>query len=240
MPRRFRRGRKPAAAFHVLAIGLSFVAALAGGRAMAQAAVEVVTSEEQAIPELSSAGRRYKSWSLFLICSPTWALPESQGRILDLYDQFQAFGMAIGPEHAAVWFRASPGDSKKALVDVTRGAAFCSSLGLPPSQSPYLLVTTEYPGGGLIDRYPETFPSTLPTLALVSLNGKDAAQITRLIEQLSDQLVTNRVSVLDPQQDNWWRALERSYEGIRSGVVSGFEGVTLKIKTPFLDFEKKL
>jgi len=240
MPRRCRPGNRLSAALQFCVLSLLCILPFAGGRAMAQAAVEVVTSEEQPIPELSSSGRPYKSWSLFLICSPTWALPESQDRIRDLYDQFQAFGMAIGPDHAAVWFRASPGDSKKALVDVTRGAAFCSSLGLPPSQSPYLLVTTEYPGRGLIDRYPETFPTTLPTLALVSLNGKDAGQITRLIEQLSDQLVTNRVAVIDPGQDTWWRALERSYEGIRSGVVSGFEGVTLKIKTPFLDVEKKL
>jgi hypothetical protein len=68
-----------------------------------------------------------------------------------------------------------------------------------------------------------------PVLALVSLNGKDAAQIIRLIEELSDQLVTNRVPGLDPKQDTGWRALEGSYEG-----------VTLKIKTPFLDVEKKL
>jgi hypothetical protein len=49
-------------------------------------------------------------------------------------------------------------------------------------------------------------------LALVSLNGKDAAQIIRLIEELSDQLVTNRVPGLDPKQDTGWRALEGSYD----------------------------
>src|SRR5215510_10002830 len=99
------------------------------GSAFGQTASSLNTSGEP-IPQ------SYKSWSLFLVNNPQWLVSESNEKIKKLYNQFEAFGRAIGDDHVAVWFW-----SKKALqdpsyykaVDVTRSAAFCKKLNLPPS-----------------------------------------------------------------------------------------------------------
>ena len=39
----------------------------------------------------------YRTWSLFLINNPQWLVTESNEKIKSLYDQFEAFGEAIGP-----------------------------------------------------------------------------------------------------------------------------------------------
>src|SRR6266581_8603865 len=46
----------------------------------------------------------YKTWSLFLINNPQWVVAESNDKVKRLYDQFQAFGRAIGRYNVAVWF----------------------------------------------------------------------------------------------------------------------------------------
>jgi hypothetical protein len=46
----------------------------------------------------------YKTWSLFLVNNPQWVVAESNDKVRKLYDQFQAFGRAIGRDNVAVWF----------------------------------------------------------------------------------------------------------------------------------------
>jgi hypothetical protein len=45
-----------------------------------------------------------ESWSLFLVCNLAWLGRGNTDKINVLYEQFQAFGRAIGPKHLAVWF----------------------------------------------------------------------------------------------------------------------------------------
>jgi len=207
--------------------------------AVAQDAVEVITSANQPVPERARTGRPYKSWSLFLVCNPAWVLPESDGRLLALYENFRAFGMVIGPDHAAVWFRVSRDNDKRSLVDVLRSSAFCERLRLPPSQSPYIVVTTDYPGAGLLDTYPASFPAEPSAFAVIGLAGRDASDITRLLTSLADQLVLNKIRTRDVQKEEWWRSWERSYETWRASIVDTAKGLTFKIKTPFFEVEAK-
>ena len=202
--------------------------------------VELETTSNESIPELTPSSRPFKSWSLFLICNPAWVLPQNEVQLTELYLAFKAFGNAIGVEHAAVWFRVSTGIDKESLVDVLRSAAFCTSLKLAPSAGPYVVITTEYPGAGRLDQYPQSFPKELKSFSVISLAEKDSDQIIQSINKLADILVLQKMKRLDPQKEEWWRGLERGYEGFRKSFVGTAKGMTFKIKTPFFELETKL
>ena len=187
------------------------------------------------------SGRPYRSWSLFLVCNPAWLLPESEPSLKTLLTQFRAFGDAIGPDHLAVWF-AGPGQGaagKTAWADVVRSAAFCQSLKLAPGGSPYVVVTSDYPGEGRLSVYPKTFPTELTKFSVVSLAQTDADGITRVLIKLANELVTNKTSDLDPQSEAFWRAWERSYKEVRAVMLDLFKGISVTVKTPFFEVTKK-
>ncbi len=90
----------------------------------------VTWGQDAAEPKHAEAIPRgsYRTWSLFLVCNSEWLLPASNQRLKDLYDQFQAFGTAIGPDHLAVWFwKGKPNPSSPRLaadLDVDRSTQF--------------------------------------------------------------------------------------------------------------------
>lgn len=133
----------------------------------------------------------YKTWSLFLINNPQLVVAESNDKVKRLFDQFEAFGRAIGRDHVAVWFWS--GDIRTdsfyyKAVDVIRGAEFCEKLNLPPSGGPYILVTSEYPGTGLINDEGTFLPTPLKNYYTVSLNNKSADEIMQLLTRVADKI----------------------------------------------------
>ena len=60
-----------------------------------------------------------------------------------------------------------------------------------------------------------------------------------MLTSLTDQLVLNKMHNLDTQKEEWWRGLERGYEGIRASIVGASKGLTFRIKTPFFEVEKE-
>ena len=155
------------------------VALLAGGgdpAARGQATAFVSATGE--IPRDS-----YKTWTLFLICNPDWVSPERSADLTNLFHRFQSFGDAIGRENLAVWFwkkDTSLNDPQLAgNVDVARSAEFCRVLKRPPSQGPYIVVTTEYPDL-------QAFPTDR---AVFELGGVPAAEVARLLTVMTDQLL---------------------------------------------------
>ncbi len=192
--------------------------------ANAQATAEVVGPTEQ-IPRNS-----YKTWSLFLVCNPDWATPDRSGDLKNLYRRFKPFGDAIGKDNLAVWFwkrRVSVDDPKLAdNVDVARSAEFCAALGKPPSQGPYLVVTTAYPDVA-------NFPKERAIFELANLPPGDVA---KLLNALTDQLLLQgRVdaavasasagSAKPPQPPSLWIRL---LEGTRQSII-GF-GCAVKLQ----------
>ena len=111
----------------------------------------------------------YRTWSLFLINNPQWLVTESNEKVKSLYDQFEAFGEAIGPNQVAVWFWSG---KTQRDVDVARSVEFCEKLKLPPSGGPYILVTSDYPGKGLMSDPSSLLPTPLKSYYTVSLNNK--------------------------------------------------------------------
>src|SRR5882672_4826201 len=132
----------------------------------------------------------YKTWVLFLVNNPEWVLPENGERVKSLYDQFEAFGKAVGPDHLFVWFWSTNiwSDPLYKTVDVIRSAAFGSKLQLLPSKGPYLLITTEYPGRGVVDDPASFFVAQPKNFSSVAFDNASAAEITDLLKKLSDDL----------------------------------------------------
>jgi len=151
--------------------------ASAGAGAGRQGRAEVVSPTDQ-IPR---AG--FKTWSLFLICNPDWAAPEKSDDVANLYHRFTRFGDAIGDDNLAVWFwkRKVPISDPKLSenVDVARSAEFCRAIKRPPSQGPYLVVTSAYPDV-------KAFPKER---AIFELGGLPPADLAKLLSKLTDQLL---------------------------------------------------
>jgi hypothetical protein len=193
-------------------------------RCAAQTSARVETGE--AIPQ-----ERYKSWSLFLISNPEWLLDQSNDKLNALYTQFNVFGDAIGPDNVAVWFWSHPPELNQLhkAVDVTRSVAFCRLLKLKPSEGPYVLVMTEYPGKSVVTDYPDSFPKKSSNLLVIKLNGTDAASTTRLLGDLVDGLVTEDLSKLRPKADDYWRAWRKVFGNVSNTVV----GLSSKVTVAF-------
>jgi hypothetical protein len=176
----------------------------------------------------------YKTWSLFLINNPQWLVAESKGKIKTLYDQFEAFGKAIGPNHVAVWFWSG---EAQADVDVGRSVEFCEKLKLAPSGGPYILVTSDYPGKGLTSDPSSILPTPLKSYYTLSLNNKSADEIIQLLTTVADKITADRLSELNSSSKGWWRGWQATFEGIRSFLSS--RQMTVSIKTPFSEVQIK-
>jgi len=175
----------------------------------------------------------YKTWSLFLTTDAEWLLDQSNDKVSTLYKQFTAFGDAIGPDNLAVWFwseRPEPEHLHKA-VDVTRSVAFCRRLKLKPSEGPYVLVMTEYPGKSVLDDYPNSFPDNSTNILVIKLNGTDAAGTARLLSDLADGLVTENLSKLRPKADDYWSGWRKVFAKVTDSVIGMSSKVTVDIDT---------
>jgi hypothetical protein len=180
--------------------------------------IEVNTQED--IPK-----EPFKSWSVFLVCNPKWIMPESDNRISELHSAFVAFGRAIGPDNVATWFSQKGSDR----LDFDRSAQFCARLKLPPSQSPYVLLMTHYPGASVTGK-PETFPLTLGPHVLLSLNGADLDATMHLLGNLADQIVVSDLSRLPIGSDGYWRTLKDSYTAVRDQFVGIFKDISVTVE----------
>ena len=173
----------------------------------------------------------YKSWSLFLITNPEWLQEQSNEKLETLYDQFGAFGRAIGQENVAVWFwlqKPQKGQFRKA-VDVTRGVAFCQRLKMKPSEGPFVLVMTEYPGKSVLGTTPDSFPKSGTNFMVMKLNGTDAAATTRLLGELADGLVIEDLSKLRPKAEDYWSGWRKVFGKVSNTVV----GLSSKVTVAF-------
>jgi len=179
----------------------------------------------------------YKSWSLFVIANQDWIIPEGNEKLKELYDRFHAFGNAIGPEHLAVWFWLDePGDSIYTDIDVLRGSMFCSKLKLPPSKSPYIIMSTEYPGEALLSDVPNTF-FQLENYYVIELNGLDAVEITQLLSELADKILLEDFENIDSNSDEYWRSWQHSFELLRDTILGFSQKIKISINTTFFNVE---
>jgi len=226
---RISAGRCCAARISLFGVCLLIAVAGANGQALAP-----LYTPKTPIP------KGYKTWSVFLINNPQWVVAESNDKVKKLYDQFEAFGRAIGPDHVAVWFWS--GDIRQdsfyyKAVDVIRSAEFCEKLNLAPSGGPYILVTSEYPGTALINDESTFLPTPLKSYYTVSLNNKSADEIMQLLTRVADKITANRLPDLNSGNAEYWSAWQRAFEAIRDFLSN--RQMTVTIKTPVSDLQLK-
>ena len=181
--------------------------------------------------------KTFESWSLFLVCNPQWLSAERAADLRDLYQTFTHFGDAIGDDNLAVWF-SNPKNVGLAKyteldenVDLARSSEFCKEWGLEPSRSPFLVVTTTYPGNGVagglsIHLDSQSVPSQLPkNSAIFELGNMKSSEIHNLLARLTDDLLLHRtIKAQDvsptPINQNQQRVFVRILESVQRTINS--------------------
>ncbi len=133
----------------------------------------------EGLPNDLSKGH-YKSWSLFLICNPSWIVANGDEGIGKLLRAYEAFGQAIGPYNLAVGFFNSPNSAATIEnTDIERMSTYCEKFGLVPSQTPQVVTTIRYPDDPDVDAGGKV---------VANLNG-DALDSARALTDLADELL---------------------------------------------------
>lgn len=170
--------------------------------------------------------KNYKTWSLFLVCDPSWLeeTANSKANLRILHNQFVGFGNAIGRKNAAIWFythnSADPAD-----YDGLRASDYCSMYGLKSSENPVVVVTTGYP----------SIDGPAGNYVKVSLKGLDSTDTDRFMGLLADQI---RSSELDQQQidsNAYWTSWEHVLKNTLAAAGKISHAVTVQFHTPTLD-----
>ena len=205
------------------------VASILSDVSLGQSRVGIVTSPEQPIPS------EYKTWSMFLVCNPGWLIDNKKAELVNLYQQFVAFGDAIGPENVAIWFSKekiptnNPVDAA-AQYDAPRAAQYCTRYALLPSLGPYIIVTSHYP-----DLHGE-----LHNFYRISLAGADAMLSIRLLTFLSDQIVATGLQQQQLDSEQYWRSWEHTGLTLIDHFGKLFSKLTVTINTVFFKVELAL
>lgn len=173
----------------------------------------------------------YESYSVFLICTPVWLLQNRKEDVLQLYDVFTAFGRALGSRNAAVWFcNTHAPNATSSNLDTNRSSRYCEAYHLLPSNSPYILVTRSVPAF--------FFPLTIPShYYIVSLNGLDAAAITRVVATLTDQILVTGLNQSALDSATWWQRLYVATRIVIFTTKCYFNKVSVSIKTSAINAE---
>ena len=184
--------------------------------------------EELFTPDTPIHREGYKTWSVFLVCNPEWLLPENGRLLADLYQQFKAFGSAIGPDHLAVWFwKRRPRWNTPQLaedIDVDRSVKYCQAFKLLPSRGPHVLVTAEYPD---LTNPPSNYEA-------IELAGTPPREISSFLSKLADRLLVQGLRTKTPGSDSYWVAW---FEAIRGTLTGLGERVRITINTSFFKIE---
>ncbi|NIP56976.1 MAG: hypothetical protein GWM92_02505 [Gemmatimonadetes bacterium] len=196
--------------------------------------------EEIFTPDTPISRNGYRTWSLFLVCNPTWLVPRSEERLESLYYDFRGFGRVIGSDHLAVWFwREEPvwGTSELAeIVDVERSARYCETLGLEQSRGPHIFITSSYPELPAPDAGLEGFDpdSAFAERQVVELGAMEPGEISEFLARLSEQVVAEGVPEVAPDSESYWVTW---FEAMRGTLVGFGERVRVTIQTSFFRIE---
>jgi hypothetical protein len=92
------------------------------------------------------------------------------------------------------------------------------------------LVTTEYPGTGLINDSSTFLPTKLKSYYTVSLSNKSADEVMQLLSRIADKITADRLPDLNSNAEDYWHSWQRAFEAIRDFLSS--RQMTVTIKTP--------
>jgi hypothetical protein len=178
-----------------------------------------------------------------LITRPEWYQEQGDKKIRALNNQFQAFGDSIGPDNLAVWFLPDlPQHNSTPLADLERCVAFCKSFDLKPSEGPYVVVLSEYPGECVVGKA-GSFPAKTAKRIVIKLNQTDADESAKLLSRLVDGIVLEDLSKVQKDTDSYWTVWRKIFQGAVGVIVSVSQSVTVSIEagpiTAEIDLRKK-
>jgi hypothetical protein len=188
--------------------------------------VGTVISSHDPIPN------NYDSWSLFVVCNPGWFLDNNSAQLASLFQQFSAFGAAIGPRNVAIWFSTTAPHSGKVEVagsqyDAARASEYCGYYRVLPSQSPFVIVTTRYPD---MKQPPAHYYR-------MSLDGADTTTTIKLLQAVADQIVVTGLMQKELDSDQYWSTWEQIARQVTNGGGRLFDRLAITIDTSFLKVE---
>jgi hypothetical protein len=189
-------------------------------------AVYPTTTPSQAISKENGDRQPYETWSLFLICNPTWILQYHNEGIKDLYKAFLAFGRVIGPNNLAVWFVKETGQIPSVdNTDIERMSDYCKKFGLLPSKTPQVVTLTGYPDDNVIG-----------AKFLTNLNGS-ADESERALTELTDELVKTGLTQPSMSKESYWSKLVESASVVMSRTSCYLNKVSFSIDAGFFKAE---
>jgi len=164
---------------------------------------------------------------LFLVCNPAWIVENGDKGIAELFNQYRAFGRAVGPKNLAVWFWKKPAATPTAdNTDIERSSTYCERYKLLPSESPHVLVTTRYPDD------PEPGDHFV-----VKLNGGDAHSSALALTKLADQRVVEGLNQPELDASIKWRRVLDAVASAINATGYYFNKVSFSLKTGVINAE---
>ena len=153
------------------------------------------TWKREALEPSKKISRDAKTWSLFLICNPTWIAKNGDKGITDLFLKFEALGRTIGPNNLAIWFKETEFTNPTTVgdLDIERSCTYYKRYQLQQDAGPYILVTTTYPDDQPQGRF-----------LAVNLDGLNADDSARKLSKLAKQFDETGLKQGDPFTDTWW------------------------------------
>ncbi|MCP3957257.1 MAG: hypothetical protein GY719_05340 [bacterium] len=197
---------------------------------------EFLDPDEEIPYENPRSNKKYKSWTLFLVCTPDWLAPENDERLRSLYERFGAFGNAIGGEHVALWFgqEISPNEDPDHHliadhIDIDRSRYFCKQYELSLVNGPHIVYTTIHP-----DRARGTDET-----AIIEFNGKDAPEVGACLNVLADLMLQHEIGKYSkPRGKPKWMAIYETFRGFLEDTLSGIK-ITFKSKYITAELKKE-
>lgn len=162
---------------------------------------------------------KFDSWALFLICSPKMLKQSSTKSIAALFEQFSAFGKALGPDNAAVWFvkrRTAKTPDSLDNLDIDRSVRYCSKFQLDRAQGPHIVITKTYP---------KISGDVAPSL-VVKLGGLSEASVQNVLTALTTQVGNEHLDQSEMDHAVWIERLKSACEK----AIKGLGDVVAKVK----------
>jgi len=98
---------------------------------------------------------------------------------------------------------------------------------------------TKYPGQSILSD-PDSFPKDTAHALVIKLNGNDAARTNKLLGNLADKLLTEELSKLPSNSDDYWTGWRNVFTKVNTLVIGLSSKVTVAFNTGPVKTEIKL
>jgi len=142
---------------------------------------------------------RFTTWSLFLVCDPTWLQAEVKSELIGLYNAYLSFIATVNDSDARLWTFPRTRGWRAEAIDPIWSRPYCESLGLDITAGPYLVITV----------HPPDAIRPADTKVLLAFRGRRAEDIARSLLTLEERASEEELQHTVAGSPQWWGAWER-------------------------------